>query len=139
MSRAFFWILEQADIFTGPVHIAGDSQLVATFSRYRGCNSFQPSCAKLPVKSEGVKAALLQTVEKCAKIWIPTQAQPTPKQRFAVCLPCPFGATSGKDKRALDVRIGWMRLFVKTAPGAPQDEAPLWGLQSDFQIGRAHV
>lgn len=134
VSRAFFWILAQANIFTGPVHIAGDSQLVATFSRYRGCNSFQPSCAELPVKREEVKAALLQTVEKCAKIWSPTQAQvqPAPNQRFAVCLPCPFGATSGKDKRALDVRIGWMRLFDKTAPGAPQDEAPLWGLQSDF-------
>lgn len=132
VSRALFWILAQTDIFTGPVHIAGDSQLVATFSRYRGCNSFQPSCAELPVNREAVRGALLQTVERCAKLWKPTQGHPAPDQRFAVSIPCPFGATSGEDKRALDMRIGWMRLFDVTAPDAPVNEASLWMVQSDF-------
>lgn len=132
VSKTFFWILVEADFFPGPVYLAGDSQLIPTFSRYRGCNSFQPECAELSVKRSEVTDALARALDKCIHQWKPSQEEPVPTQRFVVSLPCPFGATTGKNKRPLEMRIGYLRLFDNNAPATGTDETSNWGLKNDF-------
>ena len=132
VSKTFFWILVEADFFPGSVYLAGDSQLIPTFSRYRGCNSFQPECARLSVKRSEVADALTRSLDKSIHQWKPSQEEPVPKQRFIVSLPCPFGATTGKNKRPLEMRIGYLRLFDNNAPTAGTDETSKWGLKNDF-------
>lgn len=132
VSKTFFWILAESDFFPGPVYLACDSQLIPTFSRYRGCNSFQPECAKLLVKRSEVTGALARALDKCIHEWKPSQEEPAPKQRFVVSLPCPSGATTGKNKRPLEMRIGYLRLFDNNSPAAGTDETSKWGLKSDF-------
>lgn len=132
VSKTFFWILVEADFFPGPIFLAGDSQLIPTFSRYRGCNSFQPACAELSVKRSEVTDALARSLDKCIHGWKPSPKETAPKQRFVVSLPCPFEATTGKNKRPLEMRIGYLRLFDKNAPAAGIDETLKWRLKSDF-------
>ncbi|MBI2943504.1 MAG: hypothetical protein HYY25_04825 [Candidatus Wallbacteria bacterium] len=128
ISRGFFWILAQIGIFVGDVHLAIDGQLLPSFSRYHGCNSFAPSCGRLTISDKQLSAAILEVLGKLEHTWPALAGAGISSQRHLVSVPCPFGATTGTGRHALDVRLGWLRVYPKHERGFGPDETSRFGI-----------
>lgn len=131
ITKGLFWILAQAGFFAGDVYLAGDSQLVPTFSRFLGCNGFGAPCARLSLRLQEVKAAVEACLMELQQNQREILAKGVSSQRHAVKLICPFGVTAGKNKRPLDVRLAWLRLFPLNSREFGTDQSIRWGIYSN--------
>lgn len=128
ISRAFFWLLTQADFFAGELGLAIDGQLVPTYSHYHGCNSFRPDCTDLTFSVESLRIAILDVLNELSPKWKALAAAGISSQRHLVSIPCPSGATTGARKHPLTVRLGWLRIYPKHQLGFGPDQSAQFGI-----------
>jgi len=132
ISTTYLRILADAGFFTGPLYAAIDSQLVASFSRYRGCNAFQLPCRRLELSRQQLRAALQEALDIAAAQWPKLRAQGLQAQRHPVWIDCPFGTLKPGTTNPLRFRLAWLRLFEKRVHQHLRDQAPLYGAETAF-------